>query len=66
MPIGETWVSIIPPMSMFFKKVGPAAWTIACIGKFDQISTCDSFIYFIIYFTVNCLLRTVFILNTIE
>ena len=38
----------------------------ACIGKFDQISTCNSFIYLIIYFIINCLFSIVFTLSTVE
>ena len=37
-PIGGMG-GIRPPMSMKLQDVGPTAGTLACIGKFDQIST---------------------------
>ena len=45
------------------KKVGNAAGTVAYIGNFDHISACNSYIYFIIYFIVNCFLSIVLILG---
>ena len=49
-----------PHMSMNLHE-GHAAGAFVCIVKFDQISTCNSFIHFIIYFIVNCFLSIVLI-----
>ena len=62
--------TILPPSShclLNLNKAGHAGGgTIACIGKFDQISARNPFIYLRIYFIVNCFLSMVLIVRTVE
>ena len=46
---------VMPPMSANFKKIGHAAGTLTLIRKFDQISTCNSFILLVNVAMINFL-----------